>query len=213
MTSDHAVRITLGLLQVALAPLLLGCWLERRRGAGERWFCACAELLSLVPGRPGSTLRKAFYRATLRACATRAYVSFGALLVHRDAAIGRNVYIGPYSIVGSATIGDDVKIASRVSITSGRRQHDVGAAGPVAATPRFSEISIGAGSWIGEGAVVMANVGRNSIVGAGSVVVRHVPDGTTVVGNPAHEVASMDRLRERPGTAAQREEGGRTWPR
>lgn len=175
-------------LQVVLAPLLVGCWLEARLWRSERWFAACAELLSLVPGWPGSMLRKAFYRATLRACAARAYISFGVLLAHRSASIGTDVYIGPYSIVGAASIEDGVKIASRVSIMSGRRQH--GSRGGAAATaePQFSPVSIGAGSWIGESAVVMANVGQGCVVGAGSVVVHDVASGATVVGNPAREV-------------------------
>lgn len=211
MTSDRAVRVVLGLLQALLSPLLLGCWLERRRGAGERWFRTCGELLSLVPGQPGSMLRKAFYGATLEACAPRAYISFGALLVHRAAAVGRDVYIGPYSIIGAAAIGDDVKIASRVSITSGRRQHDVGPQHEATAAPRFSPVSIGAGSWIGEGAVVMANVGRRCIVGAGCVVVHDVGDGITVVGNPAREaVGTRPRLE---ATGGWHEEGDRAWQR
>src|SRR5262245_55986487 len=214
MRSASIMRMVLAALQVALSPMLLGCWIERRWGAGERWFGACAEVLSLVPGWPGSMVRKAFYRATLRACASQAYISFGALIVHRAAAVGRNSYIGPYSIIGAAGIGDDVKIASRVSIMSGRRQHDVAADGGAAATPRLSEVSVGDGSWIGEGAIVMANVGRHSIVGAGSVVVRDVPDGATVVGNPAREARGPDRLRSHAGVVGpSHREGAQAWRR
>lgn len=183
-------QIALRGLQLVLGPLLLGCWLERRWGHGESWFGACGELLSLVPGWAGSLVRKAFYRATLRACAAHAYFSFGVLLVRRAASVGHEVYIGPYSIVGAAQLGDGVKIASRVSIMSGRHQHYAGPSEGASTVPRFAEVSIGAGSWIGEGAIVMANVGERSVVGAGSVVVRDVGDGTTVVGNPAREVAS-----------------------
>jgi virginiamycin A acetyltransferase len=214
MTSESAMRFALTALQVALSPMLLGCWIESRWGAGEHWFGACAELLSLLPGWPGSMVRKAFYRATLRACASRAYISFGALIVHRTAAIGRNAYIGPYSIIGAASIGDDVKIASRASILSGRRQHDVGGDGRADAAPRLSEVSIGDGSWIGEGAIVMANVGRNSIVGAGSVVVRDVADGVTVVGNPAGEGRGPEQVRSRAAPVGSgQHEGARTWGR
>ncbi len=215
MTSDLALRMALAAAQVALSPLLLGCWIERRLGAGERWFGMCGELLSLVPGWPGSMVRKAFYRATLQACAARAYISFGVLIVHRSASIGRGAYIGPYSIIGAARIGDDVKIASRVSIMSGRRQHDTGPAAVADAAPRLSEVAIGDGSWVGEGAMVMANVGRHGVVGAGSVVVRDVPEGLTVVGNPAHPVtaagtppAAAEPLR---APATRHEEGRRSW--
>ena len=211
MTSRSATRILLAALQIILSPMLLGCWIESRLGAGERWFGACAELVSLLPGWPGSMVRKAFYRATLRGFASRAYISFGALIVHRTAAIGRNAYIGPYSIIGAASIGDDVKIASRASILSGRRQHEVGGDGRADAAPRLSEVSIGEGSWIGEGAIVMANVGCNSIVAAGSVVVRNVPDGVTVVGNPARERRDPEELQSH--SAAVGQEGARAWRR
>lgn len=180
--------VVLTLLQLALSPLLLLCWLEWRWSGGERWFITCAELLSLVPGWPGSMLRKAFYRATLRACALRAYIGFGAVVGRRTAEVGEGVYIGPYCIVGSVTLGAGVRLASRVSVPSGRRQHDVGLGAPAEKAPRLVHVTIGEGAWIGEGAIVLADVGRYAVVGAGAVVVRPVADGVTVVGNPARPV-------------------------
>jgi len=184
-----AIRV----LQVLVSPLIVACVLERCVGGGERLFTACGELLALVPGWPGSMVRKAFYAATLRVCSERAYIGFGTVIVHRGASVGRDVSIGPYGIIGTVRIGDGAKIASRVSITSGRYQHDPAAGGHAMAIPTFSEVRVGAGAWIGEGAIVMANVGRGAVVGAGSVVVRDVPDGATVVGNPARQVASSTR--------------------
>ena len=46
-------------------------------------------------------------------------------------------------------------------------------------------IRIGRDSWIGNGAVVMADVGEQCVIGAGSVVTRLVDDRSIVVGNPA----------------------------
>lgn len=187
--NDSLQRVALRACQTALFPLIALCWWEEKRG-GERWFAASGELLSLIPGWLGSLMRKAFYRATIRACADRAYISFGVLLVWRSISVGRDVYIGPYSVIGSATIGNGVKIASRVSITSGRHQHgqDRVADDP---TPTLAPVTIGDGSWIGEGAIVMADIGERCIVGAGSVVVRPVPDGAVVVGNPARALAAV----------------------
>jgi virginiamycin A acetyltransferase len=183
----------LRLLQVLVSPLILACEIERRLGNGERVFVCCGELLALLPGLPGSMLRKAFYAATVRACAARAYIGFGSMIVHRNASVGDDVSIGPYGIIGTVRIGDGVKIASRVSIMSGRHQHHATAGGEALGVPIFSEVTVGAGAWIGEGAIVMANIGRAAVVGAGSVVVRDVPDGATVVGNPARQVASSSR--------------------
>ena len=49
-------------------------------------------------------------------------------------------------------------------------------------------MTIGRDSGIGDRAIVMADVGEQSIVGAGSVVTRPVPARTVVVGNPAREL-------------------------
>jgi acetyltransferase-like isoleucine patch superfamily enzyme len=55
-------------------------------------------------------------------------------------------------------------------------------------------VRIGTGCWIGSAAVVMADVGRNTVVGAGAVVTRPLPDWVVAVGAPARPV------RERPHT-------------
>jgi acetyltransferase-like isoleucine patch superfamily enzyme len=49
-------------------------------------------------------------------------------------------------------------------------------------------VRIGAGAWLGSAAVVMADVGRNTIVGAGSVVTRPLGDGVVAAGVPARVI-------------------------
>jgi acetyltransferase-like isoleucine patch superfamily enzyme len=55
-------------------------------------------------------------------------------------------------------------------------------------------VSIGAGAWLGHGAVICpgVTVGRNAVIGANSVVRDDVPDGCVAVGAPA-------RIVRRPG--------------
>ena len=53
-------------------------------------------------------------------------------------------------------------------------------------------IRIGAGTWIGAGAVIMADVGRDSIVGAGAVVTKPVPDRVMAAGVPARVLSSRE---------------------
>lgn len=51
-------------------------------------------------------------------------------------------------------------------------------------------VSIGAGSWLGAGAIVLpgARIGRNVVIAAGSVVRGEVPDRCVVAGVPAKVV-------------------------
>jgi acetyltransferase-like isoleucine patch superfamily enzyme len=49
-------------------------------------------------------------------------------------------------------------------------------------------VRIGAGTWIGSGSVILADVGRNSIIGAGSVVTRPIPDEVVAAGTPARVI-------------------------
>jgi carbonic anhydrase/acetyltransferase-like protein (isoleucine patch superfamily) len=56
--------------------------------------------------------------------------------------------------------------------------------------PVESSVSIGSGSWLGTGVIVLpgARIGRNVAVGAGSVVVGELPDHCVAVGVPARVV-------------------------
>ena len=53
-------------------------------------------------------------------------------------------------------------------------------------------ITIGAGVWIGHGAVVLkgVNIGNGAIIGAGAIVTKDVPPFTIVAGNPAKVIRS-----------------------
>jgi virginiamycin A acetyltransferase len=53
-------------------------------------------------------------------------------------------------------------------------------------------VRIGAGSWIGSAAIVLADIGRNTVIGAGSVVTKAVPDAVIAVGVPAKVIRSRD---------------------
>jgi virginiamycin A acetyltransferase len=57
-------------------------------------------------------------------------------------------------------------------------------------------VRIGAGAWIGSAAIVLADVGSETIVAAGSVVTKALPDRVIAAGVPARVV------RRRDGTTA-----------
>jgi acetyltransferase-like isoleucine patch superfamily enzyme len=150
-------------------------------------FCGWSQTFSLLPGLGGVYLRGALYAWTLPRCESGSVISFGTVFSHPTVEIGRDAYIGVYCCIGDVTIEDDVLIGSHVSITNGSRQHGIGRLDiPVREQPgEWPRVTIGRDSWIGDRAVVMADVGRHCVVGAGAVVTRPVPDFAIVAGVPA----------------------------
>ena len=153
----------------------------------ERAFPGWSQALSLVPGLTGVYLRRAFYRRVFPRCAADACISFGTVFSHPTAEVGRGVYVGAYGCLGAVTLEDDVLLGSHVSVTNGAAQHGTGRLDvPIREQPgTWPRVTIGRDSWIGDRAVVMADVGRHCIIGAGAVVTRAIPDGAIAVGVPA----------------------------
>lgn len=93
------------------------------------------------------------------------------VIVNTGTRIGRNTILNTgCSIDHHASIGDHVHIAPGVR-TGGN-------------------VTVGEGAFVGVGAVLLPGVaiGAWATVGAGAVVLRDVPPGVTVVGNPARQV-------------------------
>lgn len=143
-----------------------------------------AQSLALGAGLPGSYLRAAYYKMTLRKSSLDVTLALGTYFVQPDIMLEEGVSIGAYCVIGPASIGARSQIASHVLIPSGRRQHVRNADGTLSDCPTDSTF-IGADCWIGDGAIVMADLGEGVTVGAGSVVTRPVPAGSVVAGNPA----------------------------
>lgn len=157
--------------------------------------------MAIIPGLPGCYLRRAYYRMTLDHCASDCHIGFGALLSHRDSRINSGVYIGNYTLLGKVNLKDGCLIGSRASILSGQNQHQFSSDGKWLPSnlDDFVQINIDENSWIGEAAVVMADVGKGAAVSAGSVVSNALPDYVVVAGNPARFVRKMVVLREDDG--------------
>jgi acetyltransferase-like isoleucine patch superfamily enzyme len=180
-------RVSYFVFSAAAIPLFL---LERIFSgfrSHDQVFWAFSQFLSLFPGKWGSYLRKGFYGFTMTRCDPDCVIMFGSIFSQRDTEIGRGVYIGPQCNIGMCVIEDDCEIGSGVHILSGRRQHDFrdSAVSIREQGGEFEKIRIGHDTWIGNSAVIMANVGRKCIVGAGSVVTKEVDDFSIVAGNPA----------------------------
>jgi serine acetyltransferase len=101
--------------------------------------------------------------------------------------IGRGSHIvAHYSI----TIGDDVYTGPYVYVTDQNHGYDDPSLPIGRQWPHNAAVSIGSGSWLGAGAIVLpgAAIGRNVVVAAGSVVRGEVPDCCVVAGVPARVV-------------------------
>ena len=176
-------RLTAFLFLCLASPLILIARIVPRSQA-ESVFTALGCWLSLVPGKTGSYLRVAFYRGTLESMHPEVRIGFGSYFSKPSARVGKGTFIGGYCILGNVQLGEQVLVASRVSVTSGRHQHG-DSAGLQYASNTMNSVTIGDRTWLGEGSIVLASVGNDSIVGAGAVVVQDIPADSLAVGNPA----------------------------
>jgi acetyltransferase-like isoleucine patch superfamily enzyme len=123
--------------------------------------------------------------------------------------IGDNVSVGTLSVVEHhVTIGNDVRIHTQVFVPEYSVLEDGCWLGPnVVLTNARYPLSPGAktslaapiirtGAKIGANATILpgVEVGAHALVGAGAVVVRDVPPGAVVVGNPARIVNDVSKL-------------------
>ena len=175
------------LATLAVLPAVLVCWLGIRLAGPDRGFAGWSQLFSLIPGLTGVFLRRAFYRMILPRCGTDCCLTFGTTLSHPTARIGDRVYVGANCSLGDIELEDDVLLASHVSVMNGSQQHGIQRLDvPIREQPGvFVPVRIGRDSWIGERAVIAADVGRHCVIGAGSVVTKPIPDFAIAVGVPA----------------------------
>ena len=95
------------------------------------------------------------------------------IVTHESIEIGDDVFTGHHIYVTDANHGYE-----DVDVPVGRQFGDARA------------VSIGSGSWIGHGAIVLpgARIGEHVVVGAGSVVTGELPDYCVAVGIPARVI-------------------------
>ena len=202
----HDIRNTRGLVRDAITALMIGvtspcwilAWLERRVSASDELFTAFSQLLSLIPGKSGVFVRRGYYAMTLDVFAWDAHLGFGTILAHRTVEIHRGVYIGARCMLGSVRIERDVTMGSNVDVLSGRHQHGFLELGKPIQTQQgqFIQTTIARNCWIGNSAVIMADIGHDSVIGAGSVVVRPIPACVVAVGNPCATIRSRVQAEE-----------------
>jgi serine O-acetyltransferase len=169
------------------------CVFDRDPAARSVW-----EVVFLYPGFHAMLLHRIAHRlwiGRLRFPA-RALSHAGRILtgidIHPAARIGRRFFIdhGMGVVIGeTADIGDDVTLYQGVTLggTSWRREK--------------RHPTVGDGVVVGAGATVLGplTIGRGSKIGAGSVVVRNVPEQSTVVGIPGKVVRDHPECRDARG--------------
>jgi virginiamycin A acetyltransferase len=197
-----------GAAAVLVSPAVVCLWMGARLVGANKAFAGWSQAFGLLPGLTGIYLRRAFYSWVLPRCEADVCISFGTILSHPTARFGRTVYVGAYCCLGDVTLEDDVLVASHVSIANGTKQHGIDRLDiPVREQPgQWPHITIGQDSWIGDRAVVLADVGQHCVIGAGAVVTRPIPDYAIAVGNPARVV--RDRRERGAESEERRAKGG-----
>lgn len=105
--------------------------------------------------------------------------------IHNSVRIHSNVFIPEYSI-----LEEGVWVGPNVVFTNAAYPQSADAKANLRGPHLLVGAKIGANSTLLPG----VTIGRNALVGAGSVVVRDVPDGKVVVGNPARIIKNVADL-------------------
>ncbi|MEC8230772.1 MAG: acyltransferase [Pseudomonadota bacterium] len=171
---------------IAVSPLIV-LYFVLNIVSSDNCFAAFSQFLSLFPGKSGNFLRGAFYRITLMGFSQDSFIGFATLLSQKNTVIKQGVYIGPQCNIGACVIEKDCLLGSGVHILSGKQQHNFDDLDkPIREQGgHFQPITLGEDTWAGNGAIIMANVGKKCVVAAGAVVTKDIPDFAIVAGNPA----------------------------
>jgi serine O-acetyltransferase len=105
--------------------------------------------------------------------------------IHPGAKLGKNIF---FDHTG-AIVGETAKIGNNVTIIGRTVLGSTGKDGFLRHTVVEDGVTIGMNSTM----LGRINLGKNSKIGAGAVVTHNVPEGATVIGNPAKIIAINDK--------------------
>lgn len=181
------------ILGILLAGILIPC------GVFANFFGRYAEvsiLASRMPLLVGEYARRLYYKATLERVGKNVTFKFGSFCQYRSTAIGDDVLVGFYSVLGTVEIGSKVLIGGFVNILSGNKQHSFEDPNvPILQQPALgrTKVTIGSDVWIGSNCVIAADIGNRCVLGAGSVLVKPMPNLTVYAGNPGRLIRELKR--------------------
>jgi len=175
---------------VGVSPVLASYWLNAALIGRNRALESASQLLSLAPGITGQYLRRAFLQRALAGCHPTALVEFGTIFSQAGARLDANVYVGPRCVLGLVHLERDVLLASGVQIPSGGQTHHFDdPTRPIREQGGERRVvTVGAGAWVGAGAIVLADVGAGTVVAAGAVVTKPLPENVIAGGVPARVI-------------------------
>ena len=185
-------KLARGIALALVTPMVLSYWLRARLLGRDRALEGSTQALAWLPGVVGQYVRVAFLRVALAECHPTATVSFGTIFSRANCRIDESVYIGPGCHIGLVHLERDVLIGAGVHLPSGAATHGIAdLARPIREQQGTEQrVRVGRGSWIGSSAVVMADVGHDSVIAAGAVVTRALPPVVIAAGVPARVVKS-----------------------
>lgn len=125
-------------------------------------------------------------------------------VVHPMTAVSKNAYVGKgASISAGAVVSSGARLGRGVIINTGATvDHDCQIDDFVNICPGVhiaGHVTVGENTFIGIGATIAASeggplkIGKNAVVAAGAVVLKDVPDGVMVKGNPARKFTPRKR--------------------
>lgn len=155
-------------------------------GRPESWREHLSADVRFAVAMASSIRRRAISEEVLAAGGTLLAAVHPAAYVSTRARLGRGVFVLAGSVVGpDATIGDFSIVNANCSIDHDCRLGVAVQFGP--GVTLAGDVTCEDGCFLGVGVTVLPGVriGRGAVVGGGAVVVKPVPDGVTVAGNPA----------------------------
>jgi len=188
---DLTKKAVLILFKILVLPLVCCFFVAVAIGGSHRVFVGTSQFLSLIPSKIGGYFRSAYYAWVCTNTSVETSIEFLTTLSHADTTFGPGVYIGSHGNIGMCSIGANCLLGSGVHILSGSQQHSFADPDtPMKDQPgSYKKITIGEDSWIGNQAVIMADVGTRCVVAAGAVVTKPVEDFCIVAGNPATKIS------------------------
>lgn len=122
-----------------------------------------------------------------------------ASLIHPQTAISQRASVGKGTVImAGVTVNSQASIGEHCIVnTNASIDHECFIGDYVHLSPNVAlggDVTVGEGTHIGIGACVIQGIkiGKWCTIGAGAVVIRDIPDGTTVVGNPARIIKQKE---------------------